>query len=86
MTDVADSVLSCPRDGTTMAPMGRRPGAWRCPECKAMFLDVRAMRRGRDGRPPMWAPVAWSIAMSILATVVVRRLRRRSTRSASQEG
>jgi hypothetical protein len=79
MTDVADKVWACPKDGTAMAPMGRRSGAWRCPACKAVFIDVEAMRRGRRGRPPMWVPLVWSVVISILATVIARRFLRRST-------
>ena len=49
-----------------MAPLGRRGrgGAYRSPECKSIFLDVEAMRRGRAGQPPMWAPVVMSVLMS----------------------
>jgi hypothetical protein len=62
-----------------MAPMGRRGrgGAWRCPDCGGMFIDVTTMRRGRGGRPPAWVPVLSSVAWSLLALAVVRRLRRR---------
>jgi len=69
----------CPKDGASMQPMGRRGrgGAWRCPTCRGIFLDTEAMRRGRQGRAPMWSPVVTSVLMSLLATFVVRRLRRR---------
>ncbi len=77
MEDLAQHAWACPKDGTEMAPMGRRSGAWRCPSCKAVFLDVEAMRRGRPDNPPAWAPVVSSVVMSILATVIVRRLRHR---------
>lgn len=76
-TTESQRAMACPKDGTEMVPMGRRPSAWRCPACKAVFLDVGAMRRGRAGKPPAWAPVVWSVVMSVLATVIVRRLRRR---------
>lgn len=71
MTDKT-TAWQCPKDGAAMAPMGRRTGAWRCPDCRGIFLDTEAMRLGRAGRPPVWSPVL----MSVLATVVVRRLRR----------
>ena len=77
MTDETQTTWQCPKDGTAMAPMGRRTGAWRCPDCRAIFLDTEAMRRGRGGQPPMWSPVMMSVLASVLATVVVRRLRRR---------
>jgi len=79
MWDEARSVLACPKDGTSMAPVGRRrrDGAYRCPECKSIFLDVQAMRRGKAGQPPMWAPVVMSVLMSLGMTLLVRRLRRR---------
>jgi hypothetical protein len=59
-----------------MQSMGRRSGAWRCPTCRGMFIDTGAMRSGRAGRPPWWAPVVTSVLVSLLATVVARRLRR----------
>jgi len=70
-------VYPCPKDGAAMEPMGRRGrrGAYRCPSCRAVFLDVEAMRRGRGRRPPVWAPVAMSVLMSIGMTVLVRWLR-----------
>jgi tRNA(Ile2) C34 agmatinyltransferase TiaS len=80
MTDVAVEAWACPKDGTEMASVGRRSGAWRCPACKAVFLDVEAMRRGRRDTPPAWAPVVMSVAMSLLATFLVRRLLRRAGR------
>jgi hypothetical protein len=72
--------LTCPKDGSAMAPMGRRGrgGAYRCPECKGVFLDIGAMRAGRAGQPPWWAPVVSSLLFSIGMTMLVRRLRRRS--------
>lgn len=69
---------SCPKDGTAMEPLGRRSRAYRCPECRGVFIDTTAMRRGRGGRPPKWSPVVTSVLFSLLATFVVRRLRRRS--------
>ncbi len=68
-----------------MEPMGRRArgGSWRCPTCLGVFLDVEAMRSGRKGRPPEWAPVVASILMSVLATFVVRRLLRRGRKASS---
>jgi len=45
--------------------------------CRAVFLDVEAMRRGRGGKPPVSASVVWSVVISILATAIVRRLRNR---------
>ena len=76
MRDVAEKAWACPKDGTEMAPIGRRSGAWRCPACRGVFIDTEAMRRGRCGRPQKWAPVVTSVVVSLLATFVVRRLRR----------
>ena len=74
MTDETETAWKCPKDGTVMQPLGRRSGAWRCPTCKGIFMDTEAMRRGR---PPKWAPVVTSVLVSLLATAVARRLRRR---------
>jgi hypothetical protein len=63
-----------------MQAFGRRSGAWRCPACKGIFIDAEAMRRGR---PPKWSPMLMSILMSLLATAVVRRMRRRSNKESS---
>ena len=82
MTDVAEQAWTCPKDGTEMVSAGRRSGAWRCPVCKGVFLDVEAMRRGRNGRPPAWAPVVLSVAMSLFATFLARRVLRRTGRQA----
>jgi predicted RNA-binding Zn-ribbon protein involved in translation (DUF1610 family) len=80
VTEETVTAWPCPKDGTAMQPMGRRRrgGAWRCPTCRGVFIDTEAMRRGRGGQPPMWAPFVMSLLMSVLATFVVRRLRRRS--------
>lgn len=85
MTDETATPWLCPKDATAMEPMGRRGrgGAWRCPTCRGVFLDVEAMRRGRRGRPPKWAPVVTSVLMSLLATFVVRRLLRRGKQPSS---
>jgi hypothetical protein len=77
VSDEAKTAWSCPKDGTAMAQMGRGMGAWRCPECRGIFLDVTAMRRGRMERPPMGPSVLKGIFWSVLATMVVRRLLRR---------
>ena len=79
VTNEGQRAMACPKDGTAMAPMGRRRrgGAYRCPECKSIFLDLEAMRSGRAGRPPVWAPVVMSVLMSVGMTLLVRRLRRR---------
>jgi hypothetical protein len=78
-TAESPTAMACPKDGTTMAPLGRRGrgGAYRCPTCKSVFLDVEAMRRRRAGQPPMWAPFVMSVLMSVGMTLLVRRLRRR---------
>ena len=78
MTDETTTVWACPKDGTTMTPMGRRArgGAWRCPTCRGIFLDTETMRRGRAGGPPPWVPMLTSVAWSLLAVAIVRRLRR----------
>ena len=78
MADETQAAWQCPRDGTAMAPIGRRSGAWRCPQCRAVFLDVSAMRHGHDGQPPTWSPVVKIVLVSLLATFVARRLTRRA--------
>jgi len=73
------SAMTFPKDGTAMAPLGRRGrgGAYRCPDCKSVFLDVEAMRHGRSRQQMTWAPLVMSIAMSLFMTALVRRLRHR---------
>ena len=85
MTDETQTAWNCPKDGAAMQPLGRRGRgrAWRCPTCRGIFLDTEAMRRGRAEKPPWWVPVVTSIAMSMVATAVVQRLRRRSTKEPS---
>ena len=83
MTDESSTAWKCPKDGTAMQSQGRRSGAWRCPTCKGIFMDTEAMRRGRAGSPPWWVPVVTSVLVSLLATVVARRLRRRPNRQSS---
>lgn len=85
MTETA-SAWACPKDATAMEPMGRRGrgGAYRCPTCKGVFLDVEAMRSGRKGQPPKWAPMVTSIVMSIVMTMLIRRLARRRNGSSIQ--
>jgi hypothetical protein len=70
--------LTCPKDGSVMASMGRRGrgGAYRCPECKGVFLDIGAMRAARGAQPPWWAPVVSSLLVSIAMAMLVRRVRR----------
>jgi len=79
------SGMVCPKDGTAMAPMGRsgRGGAYRCPACKGMFLDVEAMRHGRSRQQMRVAPLVMSIAMSLLMTALVRRFRHRHAQPAA---
>ncbi len=62
-----------------MEVTGRRAGAWRCPACRGIFLDVETMRR-RPHRLPVWAPVVMSVAASVLATVITQLLKRRRAR------
>lgn len=77
MTNATPAEFPCPKDGTAMVHMGRRmSGAYRCPECKSVFLDMPAMRSARADRPPIWAPIVMSILMSVGMTLLVRRLRR----------
>ena len=73
------SPMTCPKDGTVMAAMGRsgRGGAYRCPVCKSVFLDIEAMRHGRSRQQMRVAPLVMSIAMSLVMTALVRRLRHR---------
>ena len=85
MTDETTTAWQCPKDGTEMRPMGRRGrgGAWRCPMCQGIFIDSEAMRKGR---PPWWAPVVTSVLVSLLATAVAWRLRRRPPTQPSSIG
>ena len=73
------NAMTCPKDGTAMAPFGRsgRGGAYRCPVCKSVFLDVEAMRHGRSRQQMTMAPLVMSIALSLVMTALVRRLRHR---------
>lgn len=73
------SAMTCPKDGTAMAAMGRggRGGAFRCPVCKSVFLDVEAMRHGRSRQQMTMAPLVMSIALSLVVTALVRRFRHR---------
>ena len=80
MTDETVIGWKCPKDGTAMQPQGRRSRAWRCPTCKGIFMDMEAIRRGR---PPKWSPVVTSVLVSLLATFVVRLLRRRPNKESS---
>jgi hypothetical protein len=83
VTEEIQTTWPCPKDGTAMAPMARGEGVRRCPECRSVFIDPEAMRRGRGGRAPKWSPVVTSVLMSLLATLVVRRLRQRSRRQSA---
>ena len=87
MTDEATATRQCPKDGATMGPMGRRGrgGAWRCPTCGGIFIDMGTRRRGRGARPPALVPVLSSVAWSLLALAVVRRLRRRNDKKSETE-
>jgi predicted RNA-binding Zn-ribbon protein involved in translation (DUF1610 family) len=80
MTEETATTWQCPKDGTVMQARGRRSGAWRCPTCRGMFMDTETMRQRR---PPKWAPVVTSVLVSLSATVVVRRLRRRPRKQSS---
>ena len=84
MTGETKVAWQCPKDGTAMEPMGRRGRgkAWRCPTCRGVFLDVEGMRHdGQGQQPPKWAPMVSSVLFSLLATYVVRRLRRPRAKS-----
>ena len=80
MTDENVTTWKCPKDGTVTQPLGRRSGAWRCPTCRGVFIDTGARPQGR---PQWWAPVLSSIAISLLARFVARRLRRRPAKQSS---
>jgi len=85
VTDETLTAWQCPKDGTAMQPLGRRGrgGVWRCPTCRGIFIDTEVMRGGRSGRPPAWVPLVSSVAWSLLAVAVVRRLRRRTSRKSA---
>jgi hypothetical protein len=78
MTTAERPEMACPKDGAAMVPASRRGqgNMFRCPTCGGVFLDLDAVRRGRSGRPPAWAPVVVSVLMSVGMTLLVRRLRR----------
>ncbi len=78
MADGTRGTWACPKDGTAMERKGRR-GPWRCPECRGVFFDTAAMRGGRKG-PPVLTSVFTSVFWSVLATVVVRKMRARKDR------
>jgi hypothetical protein len=82
MAEETRTAWQCPKDGTAMQPLGRRAGAYRCPDCRGVFIDTDAMRRRRGRRAAVMAPIVSSVLMSLLATFVVRRLRRRREASA----
>jgi hypothetical protein len=85
VSDETQAAWMCPKEGAAMQPLGRRGrgGAWRCPTCRGIFIDTGAMRSGRAGSPPWWAPVVTSVLVSLLVTAVARRLRRRSPKQSS---
>ncbi len=86
MTDETKVVWSCPKDGTEMGPIGRRSGAWRCPVCKGVFIDVETMRRGRGAGPPVAPKVFLNIAIAAVALVIARRLLRHRSGEPVREG
>jgi hypothetical protein len=86
MTDDTTVAWLCPKDGTEMGPIGRRSGAWRCPVCKGVFIDVEAMRRGRGDGPPVAPKVFLNIAIAITALVIARRVVRRRSGDDSGRG
>jgi hypothetical protein len=79
VTDQSQAAMPCPKDGAAMRQMGRRGGAWRCPDCRSIFIDTEAMRRGRSQRPPAWFPLLVSVVATMLVCRVARRLCRAST-------
>jgi Transcription factor zinc-finger len=89
MTEETKVEWLCPKDGTAMESTGRGRGrwhgAWRCPQCRGIFLDVEAMR-GQRGTPPVWAPIVMSVVMSVVATLIMRRIRRRKSTAQGQQG
>jgi hypothetical protein len=64
---------TCPRDGTVLVQMGRRPGGSRCPTCKGVFIDVEGLRLARAGGPPVAMRVLMNVVTSAVALMVVRR-------------
>jgi hypothetical protein len=54
-----------------MQPVGRRGGVWRCPVCRGIFVDTRAMRRYRAGPPPWFAVLAVGLGV-VLVTRLLR--------------
>jgi len=77
MTISSEGTWACPKDGTDMQHIGRRPGAWRCPTCNAVFLDIETMRSRRGGPSSPVRSIVGSIALSLVATLVARRVLRR---------
>ena len=85
LTTESPTTMTCPKDGTAMAAMGRsgRGGAYRCPACRSVFLDVEAMRQGRSRQQMTMAPLVMSIAISLIVTALVRRIRHRHAPTAA---
>lgn len=79
MADETQGTWACPKDGTAMQHKGRR-GPWRCPECGSIFIDTAATRGRRTG-PSVLMSVFTSVFWSVLATIVVRKLRARKSKT-----
>ena len=77
MADESATTWQCPKDGTAMQKRRGR-GPWRCPTCGGIFVDTAAMRRGRK-KPSVVRSMLTSVVWSVLATVVVRKLRNRGS-------
>ena len=88
MTEVAEQAWACPRDGAVMVPMGRRAGAWRCPTCRGIFVDVQGMRPGRAGDADVPPRIVLNVAASLFALFLFRRLLRgrKGRRAGSGQG
>jgi Transcription factor zinc-finger len=65
---------SCPKDGTAMEPLGRRSRAYRCPECRGVFIDTAAMRRGRGDDAGEDDVAQHATTMATVATEITNRL------------
>lgn len=77
--DAVQSDLRCPKCGAAMKATSRKGPLSTCPECRGVFIDRAAMKRG--GNP--LRQVVMSIAMSVIASVVVSRLMRRRHKPAA---
>lgn len=77
--DPVQSELRCPKCGAAMKATSRKGPFSTCPECRGVFIDRAAMKRG--GNP--LRQVVMSVVLSVVASVVVSRVMRRRHKAAA---